>query len=102
MAPLEIPATTSASQLTSYTVCPRKYAFHYVYEREPEFTSTSLVLGSAVHSAVGWWHEERIQGRTPTLARARDVFVADLTAETVDQDIRWKTATPASLEAEVL
>jgi putative RecB family exonuclease len=102
MPPLEIPATTSASQLTAYAMCPRKYAFSYVYEIDPEFTSTSLVLGSAVHSTVAWWHEERIEGRTPTIAKAKDVFVADLLAETTDGNVRWKTTTAQSLEAEGL
>src|SRR4051794_16049685 len=102
MPPLEIPATTSASQLTTYAMCPRKYAFSYVYEKAPEFTSTSLVLGSAVHSTIGWWHAERLAGRPPTIARARHIFMADLLAETMDANIRWKTATPESLEAEGL
>jgi CRISPR/Cas system-associated exonuclease Cas4 (RecB family) len=102
MPSLEIPATTSASQLTSYTMCPRKYAFSYVYELPPEFTSTSLIMGSAFHSTVGWWHEERLAGRTPTLTRARDIFVSDLLAEAAGADIRWKTATPEALEAEGL
>jgi CRISPR/Cas system-associated exonuclease Cas4 (RecB family) len=102
MPPLEIPATTSASQLTSYAMCPRKYAFSYVYEREPEFTSTSLVLGSAVHSCVAWWHEERLAGRTPSVARARDIFAADLFAEIVARRIRWKDSSPEALEAEGL
>lgn len=102
MGPLEIPAKTSASQLTSYCICPRKYAFHYVYEREPEFTSTSLILGSAVHSSVAWWHEERLSGRTPTLARTRDIFVADLAAESATDKVRWKTTTADALEAEGL
>jgi CRISPR/Cas system-associated exonuclease Cas4 (RecB family) len=102
MRTLEIPATTSASQLTSYAMCPRKYAFSYVYELPPEFTSTSLIMGSAFHSTVGWWHEERLHGRTPTLSRARDIFVSDLLAETSGADVRWKTVTPEALEAEGL
>jgi putative RecB family exonuclease len=99
---LEIPATTSASQLTAYTMCPRKYAFSYVYELTPEFTSTSLIMGSAFHSTVGWWYEERLAGRTPTIPRARDIFVSDLLAEAAGAEVRWKTATPEALEAEGL
>src|SRR5689334_934495 len=102
METLEIPESTSASQLTTYSLCPRKYAFSYVYGVEPEFVSTSLVLGSAVHSAVAWWHGERLHGHTPTFAQAKTVFTADLLSETAASRVRWKTATPESLEAEGL
>jgi putative RecB family exonuclease len=99
MAP-EIPATTSASQLVTYALCPRKYAFRYVYELPTEFTSTALLLGAAVHSAVAWWFEERLQGRRPRVARAQDILTADLTAGMAEATIRWKNTTPDALEAE--
>ena len=96
----DIPPYTSASQLVSYTMCPRKYAFQYVHGIEPEFRSLSLVLGSAVHSAVGWWFTERLAGKTPAVCDAEEIVAADILATTVDAPIRWKEATPASLEAE--
>jgi CRISPR/Cas system-associated exonuclease Cas4 (RecB family) len=71
-----------------------------VYGLEPEFRATSLVLGSAIHSAIGWWFEQRLEGKAPTLVRAQDILVADLLAGETLSPVRWKTATPESLEDE--
>jgi putative RecB family exonuclease len=79
-------------------MCPRKYSFQYVHGLEPEFRSTALLLGSALHSAIGWFFEERLTGRTPTIAEACTVLVADLLAGAALGDIRWKDKTPESLE----
>jgi putative RecB family exonuclease len=96
----DLPPSTSASQLTTYALCPRKYAFTYVYGVEPEFRSVSLILGSALHGAIGWWFTERLEGRTPGVSDAEAVLMADLTATTADVNVRWKMATPESLEAD--
>lgn len=98
MTELSLPPRTSASQLVAWTMCPRKYAFSYVYVIEPEFRSTSLVLGSALHGAVGWWFEERIAGREPSLDDAKRVLAADLAAEGTD-NVRWKDSSPEALES---
>ena len=98
--PPELGPTTSASQLVAYTMCPRKYAFQYVYFREPAFRSISLLLGSAVHSATAWFFEERLGGKSPSVAAAEEILSADLMASTVGSDVRWKDATPDSLEAD--
>src|SRR5688572_20236335 len=90
MADLEVPPTTSASQLVSYAMCPRKYAAQYVYGVEPEFTSLPLVLGSVVHSGIEWWFGERLEGRSPTIDQALDVVCADLIAATSGVNVRWK------------
>jgi hypothetical protein len=54
---------------------------------------------SAVHSSIGWWFEERLAGRTPTLAQVDDIVVADLLAETAQTEVRWKDETPESLQS---
>lgn len=95
-----MPPSTSASQLVSYAMCPRKYAMNYVYGAAPAFRSLSLVLGSAVHSAVGWYFEQRMRGVTPEVAEAEAILAADLQAETEGKVVRWKDHTPASLEEE--
>jgi putative RecB family exonuclease len=100
MAPPDLPPSTSASQLTTYAICPRKFAFQYVHALEPEFRSTALVLGSAVHSTIAWWFEEKIAGRTPTQDAAEGILAADMAAGTSDSSIRWKDVTPESLEAD--
>ena len=68
-----LPATTSASQLVSYSMCPRKYACQYVLGLEPEFTSTALIVGSVVRSGVEWWFGERLLGGSPTIEQGLEV-----------------------------
>jgi len=94
----DVPPTTSASQLVTYAMCPRLYECRYVLHLEPEFRSINLALGSAVHGAIGWWFEEILGGREPTLAAAEDIFSADLLAETAQATIRWKKETPELLD----
>lgn len=97
----ELPPATSASQLVSYVTCGRKYFLQYVEHAEPEYRSLNLVLGSAVHSSIGWYFSERTEGREPTVAGAEDICAIDLEALSMDQPIRWKkNETPVSLEAE--
>jgi len=59
------------------------YFYRYVRHAEPEFRSLNLALGSAVHSTIGWWFQERLQNREPTLEAADWIFSADFAAETV-------------------
>lgn len=95
-----VPPSTSASQLVTYSMCPRKYLFNYLLETPPAFRSLALVLGSALHSAVEWYFERRILGITPQIAEAESILSADLQAETEGKIIRWKNHTPESLEEE--
>ncbi len=95
----DIPPTTSASQLVTYAMCPRLYRYRYVDHLKPEFRSLNLALGSTVHSAIGWWFEERLAGREPTLDEVARVVSADFAAETVQAPIRWKDQTPETAEA---
>lgn len=95
----DIPPTTSASQLVTYAMCARLYFYRYVLHADPEFRSLNLALGSAVHSTIGWWFQEKLQGRQPTVDAADRIFAADIAAETVQQPIRWKNQTLEELEA---
>jgi len=81
-------------------MCPRKYSYRYVLGVEPEFRSIQLILGSAMHSAIGWWFEERLQGHTPDISDAEKVLAADLQAGATGVPVRWKTTTPEALEIE--
>jgi CRISPR/Cas system-associated exonuclease Cas4 (RecB family) len=95
----DIPPNTSASQLVTYAICGRLYFYRYVLHVEPEFRSLNLALGSAVHSTIGWWFQERLQGQQPSIEAAEKIFAADIAAETVQMSIRWKDQTPDELEA---
>ena len=98
MGRLDLPPTTSASQLISYTMCPRKFAFRYLEDVPPEFRSTALILGSAVHGGIGWFFEERLGGREPTIEAACTIAAADVAADVAPGGVRLGTSTAESLE----
>lgn len=41
----------SYSQLFTYTLCPMKYAHHYVWATKPENRPLSMIFGKAIHAA---------------------------------------------------
>lgn len=100
MLPSDLPATTSASQLATYARCPRHYRYRYVERREPEVRSPGLALGSAIHSALAWWFEERAQEREPGVGEAVRVLRADLAAATAFETMRWNGTNGAKLADE--
>ena len=70
---VELPEHTSASQLNTYASCPRKYSLRYLEKTPPEDRSPSLVLGSVVHSAIGWFFEAKITGESPAPVDAAEL-----------------------------
>ena len=85
----DLPPHTSASQLTTYASCPRRYAYRYVEHREPEVRAPGVALGSAVHSAIEWWFEQRAQEHEVGIDDVLRVLRADLAAATAFDNIRW-------------
>lgn len=77
---MSLPDHTSASQMTTYAACPRKYELKYLEGAEPEFTPVSLALGSVVHSATEWYFEQKRDGHEPTPADTAAIVRADLAA----------------------
>lgn len=71
----------SASQITTYLLCARKYQLRYELGLRPEFKSAALAFGSAMHSAIDWWHAERIDGRSPDAAEVVRTFRSDWQSE---------------------
>lgn len=96
----DLPAHTSASQLSAYARCPRAYAYRYLEHREPEVRSTGMALGSAVHSTVQWWFEQRAQEREVSIEQALKILNADLAAATAFDNVCWRDTTPERLQAE--
>lgn len=92
-----LPEHTSASQLKTYSLCPRKFALRYLEQAEPEDKSPSLVLGSAFHSAVGWFFEERLADGKPTIDEAIDICHADFAAAVDGPPVRWGRWNPGDL-----
>jgi putative RecB family exonuclease len=74
----------SVSQINLYLMCPLKYRFTYVDQLPRPFKPANLALGSAVHSALGWWHRQRIDGIDPEGEEVARVFAADFNAQKVD------------------
>ena len=95
-----LPTHTSASALGCYALCPRKFEHRYVLKTEPEYRSTGLALGTAVHGAVAWWFTEKIEQRTPTLGDALKILEADLSAALAYPGVKWKGDTHESLLAD--
>jgi hypothetical protein len=94
----EVPSTTSASQLTTYAACGRRYFYRYVMRSVPEFRSVNFALASAARSTVGWWFHQKLKGRQPTVNAALEVFSADFAADTVPFPVRWKNQTPRGVQ----
>ncbi len=92
-----LPTHTSASQLSTYAGCPRRYEMRYVLKLEPAHRGTGLALGTAVHGAVQWFFEERLNVAEPCIEAVLQIFGADLAAELARDDIDWKSMTAESL-----
>lgn len=81
--------TISASRITTYLQCPRKYAFRYVEQLPVQEKPAALAFGSAVHSSLQHFHEERMAGRTPRAEEIVFLFQSDWASALVD-DLNFK------------
>jgi putative RecB family exonuclease len=79
------PAYLSASQINLYLACPVKYRLRYIDQVPPAFKSSSLVLGSAVHSAIEWLQNQWLAGERPAEEELLSIFQADLEAQTLEE-----------------
>ena len=96
----DLPTHTSCSALNTYASCPRRFAYRYLEHREPEVRGVAMALGSAVHSALEWWFEEKAEEHEPALEDVLRVLRADLGAATAHDNMRWGDHTPATIDAE--
>ena len=88
----------SVSQVTSYLLCPRKYRYRYIDKLEPEHRSANMAYGSAVHSAIAWWQEQRIESREVTIEDACRVLRADWTAQVAVGDLDFGDKCPKEMQ----
>jgi putative RecB family exonuclease len=79
----------SASRLTLFLQCPRKYGFRYVEKVVVPWKSANLAFGSAVHQALQTFHERLMEGRKSTADEIARLFLFDWQAQLVDE-IRFK------------
>jgi putative RecB family exonuclease len=73
--------TTTASKLTTYLQCPRKYRFRYVLRLPTEFRASGLAFGSSVHAGLQIFHEARRDGHEIDIETVLRRFRADCYAE---------------------
>jgi len=67
----------SVSQVQAYLACPLKYRFQYVDRIAAPWRPAALAFGSSIHSAIEWFHRERLAGRSPTIEGVIAIFEAD-------------------------
>ena len=80
---MEPPRVISVSQVNCYLACPLKYRFQYVDKIPRPWRVAAMAFGSSVHAAIEWFHQERLDGRTPELTNVLEVFEADWYAQNV-------------------
>lgn len=82
----------SSSRINLYLQCSLKYKFQYIDGIPKSFRPAGLVFGSAIHSALSWFHKERMNGNRNgvTLERLYRIFDADWYAQKLDTDVRYK------------
>ncbi len=96
---MALPEYISASQLSTYARCPRKFRYRYLDNAEPEFRGVGLALGSVVHGAAQWWFERKRDGAEPTMKEAMDIVRADFAAA-IHDGLRWGAWTPNDLRTQ--
>jgi len=79
----------SASKLTTWLQCGRKFRFRYVDRVRPPWKASALGLGSAVHAALETFHQQRAGGASMTPESVAALFRIDLAAELADE-VRFK------------
>jgi CRISPR/Cas system-associated exonuclease Cas4 (RecB family) len=60
---------TSISAVREFMTCPRKFFFHYVEKRVPEFRPAALAFGSAWHETIGEWLTKPVEEVQPEQLR---------------------------------
>jgi putative RecB family exonuclease len=64
----------SYSQINCYTTCPLKYRFNYIDGLEPEFTSSALIFGSAMHAGIQAYLQSTLEGDPLRTDQMVDVY----------------------------
>lgn len=81
--------TLSASKISTYLACPRKFKFRYVWKIQAQWKAAALAFGSAVHGALETFHEQRVADLTMSAEATSGLFKIDWAAEQLD-DLKFK------------
>ncbi len=81
--------TLSASKISTYLSCGRKFKFRYVWKIPAQWKAAALAFGSAVHGALETFHEQRVSDGTMSPEATAGLFRIDWAAEQVD-DLKFK------------
>lgn len=79
----------SYSQINTYLTCPLKYRFHYTDRIEPPFISAPLAFGSAIHEAVGAFHQSCLEADPLSSGQMEDVYRQIWDSHAKERDIRF-------------
>ena len=80
----------SASQMNLYFQCGLKYKFQYVDRLPKPWKASGLVFGSAMQSAISWFHKNELAGRSVPMEKLYSIFNADWYSQKVESVIRFK------------
>jgi len=80
----------SSSQLRLYLQCPQKYQFQYIDLIPRTFRPSALAFGSALHSALSWFHKAELTGTKVSPEQLAKIFETDWYSQKADEDIRYK------------
>ena len=80
----------SSSQINLYLQCSLKYKFQYIDGIPKPFRPSGLAFGSVIHSAISWFHKEKMNGNGVTLDRFYKIVDADWYVQKLDTKIRYK------------
>lgn len=86
----------SASQISTYLACPRKWRFRYDLGLPVEHRPAALSLGRAVHSAIEALHLARLDGEAIEATKLVQLFRADWQAE-LDTGLSFKSDESAGM-----
>jgi CRISPR/Cas system-associated exonuclease Cas4 (RecB family) len=80
----------SNSQINLYSQCSLKYKFQYVDLLPKPFKPSGLAFGSAIHSALSWFHRESMTNGKVPLEKLFKIFDADWFSLRTETEIRYK------------
>lgn len=80
----------SSSQINLYLQCGLKYKYQYIDALPKSFRPSALVFGSALHSTLAWFHEQKMNQHGVTLEKLYQIFDADWYSQRVEADIHFK------------